>query len=171
VITIDDGYSDNAEVALPALRRHGFAASVFLVSERLDASNDWDAEGDVAGRPTLSRTQLEQMRASGIRFGAHTRTHRALTDADEAELTAQLRGSREDLEATLGESIGTLTYPYGLHDDRVVKATGEAGFTAACTVEAVPARPGDDPLRIPRIEITGIDSLLRFLRKLWLGGN
>ncbi len=171
VITIDDGYRDNAEVALPTLRRHGFAASVFLVSERLDASNDWDAEGDVAGRPTLTREQIEQMRASGIRFGAHTRTHCALTKVEEAELAAQLRGSREDLEATLGERVETLTYPYGLHDDRVVEATRAAGFTAACTVEAVPARPGDDPLRIPRIEITGTDSPLRFLRKLWVGGN
>lgn len=171
VITIDDGYSDNAEVALPILRRHGFAASVFLVSERLDAGNDWDVEGDVAGRPTLSREQLEQMRESGISFGAHTRTHCALTEAGEAELATELRGSREDLEATLGESVETLTYPYGLHDDRVVEATREAGFTAACTVEAVPARSGDDPLRIPRIEITGTDSPLRFLRKLWIGGN
>jgi len=171
VITIDDGYRDNAEVALPILRRHRFPASVFLVSERLDAGNDWDAEGDVAGRPTLTRAQLAQMRESGIGFGAHTRTHCALTEADEAELAAQLRGSREDLEATLGESVETLTYPYGLHDDRVVAATREAGFTAACTVEAVPARPGDDPLRIPRIEVTGTDSPLRFLRKLWIGGN
>jgi glycosyltransferase involved in cell wall biosynthesis len=171
VITIDDGYRDNAEIALPILRRHGFAASVFLVSERLDAGNDWDAEGDVAGRPTLTREQIGQMRESGISFGAHTRTHRALTDAGEAELAAQLRGSREDLETALGESIETLTYPYGLHDDRVVEATREAGFTAACTVEAVPARPGDDPLRIPRIEIAGTDSPLRFLRKLWIGGN
>jgi glycosyltransferase involved in cell wall biosynthesis len=171
VITIDDGYRDNAEVAVPILRRHGFPASVFLVSERLDASNDWDAEGDVAGRSTLSREQIGRMRGSGISFGAHTRTHCALTEAGEAELATELRGSREDLEATLGESVETLTYPYGLHDDRVVEATREAGFTAACTVEAFPTRPGDDPLRIPRIEITGTDSSLRFLRKLWIGGN
>jgi len=171
VVTIDDGYRDNFEIALPILRRHGFAASVFLVSKRLDAGNDWDAEGDVAGRPTLAREQLEQMRKSGICFGAHTRTHCKLPELDPAEMRDQLAGSRQDLETALGESIETLTYPYGLHDDRVVEATGEAGFTAACTIEAVPARPGDDPLRIPRIEIAGTDSPLRFLRKLWVGGN
>jgi glycosyltransferase involved in cell wall biosynthesis/peptidoglycan/xylan/chitin deacetylase (PgdA/CDA1 family) len=171
VITIDDGYRDNAEVALPILHRHGFPASVFLVSERLDAGNDWDAEGDVAGRSTLSREQIEQMREGGIGFGAHTRTHCKLPGLDQADMKDQLAGSRHDLEATLGESVETLTYPYGLHDDRVVEATREAGFTAACTVEAVPSRPGDDPLRIPRIEITGTDSPLRFLRKLWIGGN
>ena len=122
VMTIDDGYRDNYEIAFPVLRRRGFPADVFLVSERLDAGNDWDAEGDVAGRPTLTREQVERMREGGVRFGAHTRTHRALTEAAEAELAAQLRGSREDLEATLGESVETLTYPYGLHDDRVVEA-------------------------------------------------
>jgi peptidoglycan/xylan/chitin deacetylase (PgdA/CDA1 family)/GT2 family glycosyltransferase len=171
VVTIDDGYRDNAEVAWPILSRRSFAASIFLVSDRLDAGNDWDAEGDVAGRPTLTHEQIEQMRRGGIRFGAHTRTHRKLPELDQAEMRDQLAGSRRDLETALGESVDTLTYPYGLHDDRVVEATREAGFTAACTIEAVPARPGDDPLRIPRIEITGTDSPLRFLRKLWIGGN
>jgi hypothetical protein len=38
-------------------------------------------------------------------------------------------------------------------------------------VENRPARLGDDPLMIPRIEIHGTDSTLTFLRRLWLGGT
>ncbi len=171
VVTIDDGYRDNFEVAHPVLRRRGFPATVFLVSRRLGASNDWDEEGAVAGRPLLDREQVERMRRGGIGFGAHTRTHRELPGLGPAEMGDQLAGSRSDLEAALGEPVEEFAYPYGSQDDRVLEATREAGFTAACTVEAMPARPGDDPLRIPRIEITGTDSPLRFLRKLWIGGG
>ena len=39
------------------------------------ASNDWDRDGAVAGRPLLALEQIERMRADGIPFGAHTRTH------------------------------------------------------------------------------------------------
>jgi peptidoglycan/xylan/chitin deacetylase (PgdA/CDA1 family)/glycosyltransferase involved in cell wall biosynthesis len=170
-ITIDDGYADNFEVAYPVLSRRRLAATIFLVSERIGAGNDWDDEGAIAGRPLLSSEQIARMRTGGIEFGAHTRTHRALPDLSDAELEEQVRGSREDLEAVLGEQVEVLAYPYGRHDARVVKVAAAAGLTTACTTRTQAARPGDDPLAIPRIEIDGDDGLARFLRKLWLGGR
>ncbi len=171
VITIDDGYRDNFEIAHPVLRRHDFAATIFLVSQRLGASNDWGDKGPVNGRPTLSLEQIETMRAEGVHFGAHTRTHCRLSEASHAEIETQIGGSREDLTAALGEEVDTFAYPYGLYNERAVRATGGAGFLAACTTWVRPARLGDDPLRIPRIEVEGTDSTLRFLRRIWLGGE
>ncbi len=170
VVTIDDGYRDNFEIAHPILDRHRFTATVFLVSKRIGASNDWGDKGAVSGRPTLSLEQIEAMRAGGIEFGAHTRTHCRLSEAGEEKIAEQVGGSRHDLGEELGESVDTFAYPYGLYDERVVRATGEAGFLAACTTWVRPARLGDDPLRIPRIEVEGSDSLLRFLRNLAFGG-
>jgi peptidoglycan/xylan/chitin deacetylase (PgdA/CDA1 family) len=171
VITIDDGYRDNLEIATPILRRRHFPATVFLVSERLEGENDWDGEGAVSGRPLLSLEQIERMRADGILFGAHTRTHCVLPELEDAAVSEQIGGSRRDLERALGRPVPTFTYPYGRYDERSVEAVAEAGFLAAATTWARPARLGDDPLRIPRIEIEGSDSPLRFLRKLRLGGN
>jgi peptidoglycan/xylan/chitin deacetylase (PgdA/CDA1 family) len=42
VITFDDGYADNAEVALPILRRHGVAASFFVSTGFLDGGRMWN---------------------------------------------------------------------------------------------------------------------------------
>jgi glycosyltransferase involved in cell wall biosynthesis/peptidoglycan/xylan/chitin deacetylase (PgdA/CDA1 family) len=171
VITIDDGYRDNLEIAQPILSRHGFSATVFLVSGRLAGENDWDEESELSGRSLLTPEQVGELRAAGTEVGAHTRSHPALPEIADEALVAELRGSRSDLEALLGEPVRTFAYPYGRFDERVVAATEEAGLTAACTVAGRRAGLGDGALTISRSEIRGTDSLAAFLRKLWWGGN
>lgn len=41
-ITFDDGYADNAEVALPILRRHGLVATFFISTGFLDGGRMWN---------------------------------------------------------------------------------------------------------------------------------
>ncbi len=42
VITFDDGYADNAEIALPILQRHGLSATFFVASGFLDGGRMWN---------------------------------------------------------------------------------------------------------------------------------
>ena len=42
VITFDDGYADNAEVALPILQRHGLRATFFISTGFLDGGRMWN---------------------------------------------------------------------------------------------------------------------------------
>lgn len=42
VITFDDGYADNHEVALPILQRHGLTATFFIASGFLDGGRMWN---------------------------------------------------------------------------------------------------------------------------------
>jgi peptidoglycan/xylan/chitin deacetylase (PgdA/CDA1 family) len=42
VITFDDGYADNAEVALPILQKHGLVASFFVSTGFLDGGRMWN---------------------------------------------------------------------------------------------------------------------------------
>jgi glycosyltransferase involved in cell wall biosynthesis/peptidoglycan/xylan/chitin deacetylase (PgdA/CDA1 family) len=171
VITIDDGYRDNREIAQPILRRHRFPATLFLISRRLGGENDWDRNGVLSGRPVLSLDEVRQMRTEGVEMGAHTRTHRSLPDAADEEVREEVAGSREDLEAALQTPVDTFAYPYGRLDDRAVEAVAEAGFIGACTTEERLARLDDDPMLIPRIEVRSTESLPRLLLKLWLGGH
>jgi len=41
-ITFDDGYADNAEVALPILKRHGLSATFFVATGFLDGGRMWN---------------------------------------------------------------------------------------------------------------------------------
>ncbi len=170
VITIDDGYVDNLTIARPLLRRRRFPATIFLVSRRLGGVNDWTEEGAVAGRRLVSEAEAAELAGDGIEIGAHTRNHPALTAIAGEQLSEELVGSREDLEALLGSPVRTFAYPYGFFSSASIAAVGEAGYEGACTVENRLARLGDDPLEIPRVEVHGTDSALTFLRRLWFGG-
>jgi peptidoglycan/xylan/chitin deacetylase (PgdA/CDA1 family)/glycosyltransferase involved in cell wall biosynthesis len=170
VITIDDGYRDNLEVAHPVLARHDFPATLFLVSQKLGIGNDWDGEPPLGERPTLSVEQARQLRAAGHEIGAHTRNHCSLTDADDATQREEIAGCKRELEEALGAPVTTFAYPYGRRDEHAVAVTEAAGFLGACTTHPDLARFDEDPVRLPRLEIRGTDSLRTFLRKLWLGG-
>ena len=170
-VTIDDGYLDNLEVAEPVLRRHGFPATVFLVSGKLGGVNDWTAEGALASRPLLSVSQARKLREHGIAIGAHTRTHPALPEEGDDAVREQVEGSRQDLERELGGEISTFAYPFGRFDERAVSAVAAGGFAGACTVEPRLVSLLDDPLRVPRIEVRAGESLPRFLLNVWLGAG
>lgn len=170
VITIDDGYRDNFEIARPILRNLGMQATLFPVSGRLGAANDWNDSGVNQGRSMLSEAELREMSDAGFEVGAHTRSHPHLPELDPAASAAEIDSSRADLEALTGGPVATFAYPYGEFTDETVAMVSAAGFDGACTTESRLARAGDDPMRIPRLEIQGADTLRNFVRKIYFGG-
>jgi peptidoglycan/xylan/chitin deacetylase (PgdA/CDA1 family) len=168
-ITIDDGYRDILSVAQPLLRRHGFPATVFVVTGLVGGSNDWDANGLLHRRPLLSWDELRRLRREGTTCGAHTRTHPSLISADDETLRREIAGSRSDLERELVDVVPAFAYPYGLRDARATAAVRDASFAAACTASAGLNSPATPRLALRRLEVRGTDTLLRFAIHLWLG--
>lgn len=152
-ITFDDGFQDNIDTALPILRKHGHRATCYVVSDRLGRWNEWSY--DVLGvRSALADAGgIRQWIEGGMELGAHTRTHARLTHLDNVRLNDEVRGSKHSLEDRFGVAVSQFCYPWGAHDDRVVRAVGEAGFEGATTTRRGRARPGVDPLRIPRVHV------------------
>lgn len=120
IITLDDGRQSQYENALPALLKHGFTATFFVFSNAIGR------EG------YLSWDELKDLQGKGMTIGSHTRYHQFLTKiTDDAELTAELAGSKRTLEEGLGVPVQFLAYPFGFYDERVIDATKAAGYDAA----------------------------------------
>jgi peptidoglycan/xylan/chitin deacetylase (PgdA/CDA1 family) len=169
VLTFDDGFADAAEVALPALERYSFPATVFMVSAA-GAIADWDRAGETVGRALLSPADAGRLNGR-LSFGAHSRTHTSLLGLDPSELEREVAGSRSDLEAVLGVPVRLFAYPYGERSPEVERLAAAAGYLAACGTDPGRNRPSCDLFALKRLEVRGTDSLLRFALTLWLGGR
>lgn len=66
-ITFDDGYADNAEVALPLLQKHGLHASFFIATGFLDGGRMWNDTVIEAVR----RAPGDVLDASALGLGRH----------------------------------------------------------------------------------------------------
>jgi peptidoglycan/xylan/chitin deacetylase (PgdA/CDA1 family) len=167
VITIDDGYVDAIENALPALRANNFSATCYMVSRRTGQHNDWDAAILNVSKPLMSDAQIKEWHAAGMEVGAHSRTHPRLTTCTDAELLSEIAGSKSDLEALIGAPVTQFCYPYGDLDVRVVAAVRQARFSAATTTQRGRATPADDPMLLRRVLVVGSHFLHMFLIKLF----
>ncbi len=134
VITMDDAYLDNAEIAAPILARYAYPATVFAVSDALGGSNTWDS-GELRGRQLLDPAGLRAFRAAGHSVGAHTRSHRALPALDEDALEDEVAGSRAALAALLDAPITEFAYPHGKVDAASIEAVRRAGYACAVGIE------------------------------------
>jgi len=130
-ITFDDGYVNVLQNAVPELLRHGFTATMFIVSGRLGGTNEWDAEPEW---PLLSAQQVAEVATAGMEIGSHGATHVRLPGLDADRLEAEVGGSRSKLSELLGSPIRGFAYPYGIMDDPVRNAVQDAGYDYACSV-------------------------------------
>lgn len=149
VITFDDGYAGNLEVAWPILRRHGFTATVFAVSGSLGGWNEFDGGLGCAPARMLTVEQLRRLHREGAEIGSHSVTHPpALTELDAHALRSELVDSRARLESVLDDAVTVFSYPHSQVDARVEAAVAEAGYRAAAAGVGTAFRP----LRLSRVD-------------------
>ncbi len=161
-ITFDDGFVSVLDHAVPALQRHGFGATVFVVSGRLGASNDWEEPGTPSW-PLLTGPGVKALAAAGIEIGSHGVNHVRLAGASRQELTHEIATSRTDLTSLVGADIRGFAYPYGSMDGAAWQAVRDAGYHYACAVQATQQQIG--MVALPRVYVGQSDTAARMTVK------
>lgn len=168
-ITFDDGYVDNLK-AVEALVEHGMVASWFVVTRCLGARACWQ-DPDMPELSLLTTTHLREMQKQGMEIGSHSMNHSRLPQLDDSALLDELTASKTLLEDQLGISVGSLAYPYGQFDERVVLAAKRAGYVRACTTQSGWALLDHDPFRVRRLTVYNGDSPGVLARKMAYAAN
>lgn len=152
-ITFDDGYENNLRVAEPILTRHGFTASIYLITGHVGGEHDWEQPPPGLGRRSiLDWAQVGELADAGWEVGAHTRTHPNLQKLHPEAAAQEIIGSREDIEERLSRPVETFAYPGGYLSDAATVVV-EREFTAGCTA-VLRRATDDDPLHLlPRVDM------------------
>jgi peptidoglycan/xylan/chitin deacetylase (PgdA/CDA1 family) len=162
VLTFDDGYADFYTEALPVLRKHGFAATLYVATGFVGGTSRWLRREGETRRAMLNWSQLTELRDSGIECGAHTQTHPHLDTLPPAEARAEIQRSKSMLEDRLGQAVSSFAYPFGHFDRRVRELVQAAGFSSACAVTPRLSPTADDPFALPRVMVHGGPNLAAF---------
>lgn len=176
VLTFDDGYADNLRQADPVLARYGAKATLYLVEDRFD--RDWSTSkkahhdsGELMREEKLSDDEVKEMLASGRwELGGHTRTHANLPTLSPQDRRAEIADSRAALALRFSQGMRSFAYPFGIYDAQDVDLASEVGFAYAVTTEeGIATDLAQQAMELPRIKVSGKDSMADFRLRLRTG--
>ncbi len=142
LITFDDGYLDNYTNAYPIMKKYGFTAAIFVVTDLIGHDERF-----------MSWNQVREMQQDGFVFGSHTVSHAVLTKLSREQAVEELTGSRKVLEEQLGGKIRYFAYPTGAYNLQIEELVKQAGYKAAFTIRYGEAGAQSNPYALERIPI------------------
>lgn len=170
-LTFDDGFQDFHDFAWPILRKYGFPATVFAVSDRLGVRADFLSFPQICSDWLMDAATLRRLADEGLDIGGHTATHPRLNELPAARRDAEIGDAKKRLEDVLGREIRHFAYPYGNYDADARDRVAAAGFASAVTIVDGRADRSVNPFEIPRVGISFRDGPIRYWHKLRLRYN
>ena len=152
VITFDDGWKSQYEVAWPIMKKFGYTFTMFIYTEGV-------AGGSLAGGQAITWEMLGDMRDNGIDIEAHSATHQDLRENHPVTITEpgakkvrkrltgpeyeqwiqnEVVGCKTLLEQRLGIKVNCFAVPYGFYNEHVKEIARNAGYEAMFTVYGQP---------------------------------
>lgn len=161
LITFDDAYAELAAAALPALARKRFPAVVFVPTDFIGGSNQWDRVHGFDPLPLLDAQAIASWASQGIAFGSHGGSHVDLAAQPSGAVREEMARSARRLREITGAAPDAIAYPFGRVDARV-RDEAAGRFSLGFTTEAGRNGLSDDPLLLRRAAVPPAASWLRF---------
>ena len=152
IITFDDGWKSQYDVAWPILKRYGYPLTLFIYTEGVRG-------GSLGGGGAISWDQLAELRDEGVDIEAHSETHQDLHEGHavmvaepgakrskkkltgeeyESWLHNEVVRCKETLERKLAIKVNCYAVPFGHYSEHVKDVARDAGYEAMFTVNGQP---------------------------------
>ncbi|MDQ6808430.1 MAG: polysaccharide deacetylase family protein [Verrucomicrobiota bacterium] len=144
VITFDDGWKSQYEVAWPIMKKLNYPLTLFIYTEGVRG-------GKYGGGEAITWEQLAEMRDAGVDIEAHSATHQDLKkpydkvtkkhlNPQEYDqwLDSEIAAPKQLLEQKLGIKVNCFAVPFGNWNPQVKDKSMKAGYEAMFTVYGQP---------------------------------
>jgi peptidoglycan/xylan/chitin deacetylase (PgdA/CDA1 family) len=152
IVTFDDGWKSQYEVAWPIMKKYGYPFTMFIYTEGVRG-------GSLGGGEAITWEQLADMRDNGVDIQAHSATHQDLREGHtimmanpggkrtrtkltgpqyEEWMKNEVVGSKQLLEQRLGIKVNCFAVPFGNYNEHVKETARNSGYEAMFTVYGQP---------------------------------
>ena len=152
VVSFDDGWKSQYEVAWPIMKKYGYPFTMFIYTEGVRG-------GSLGGGEAITWEQLADMRDNGVDIEAHSATHQDLREGHtimianpggkrtrtkltgpqyEQWMQNEVVGSKQLLEQRLGIKVNCFAVPFGNYNEHVKEIARNSGYEAMFTVYGQP---------------------------------
>jgi len=172
LVTFDDAYLDNFELAQPLLRQLSVPATIFVPTDYIGKTSAWDQNA----APLMNADQLRTVATQGFELALHSHRHVNYGGLTAEALTQDVRTCCATLRNLGLPYVSALSYPYG---KRPKTAAGQSALREAFYAAGIKAafrignRVNPLPLRdrfdINRLGVRGDECFAVFQRKIKWG--
>ncbi|HEY4283172.1 MAG TPA: polysaccharide deacetylase family protein [Chthoniobacterales bacterium] len=152
IVSFDDGWKSQYEVAWPIMKKLGYPLTLFIYTEGVRG-------GKLGGGEAITWEQLADMRDNGVDIQAHSATHQDLREGHrvfipqeggkkiakkltgeeyEQWLQNEVVGCKQLLEQRLAIKVNCFAVPFGNYNEHVKEIARKVGYEAMFTVYGQP---------------------------------
>ncbi|HNP75075.1 MAG TPA: polysaccharide deacetylase family protein [bacterium] len=168
LVTFDDGFRDNYDIARPLLAQYGFKAIFFISGKYINRTADFCTDNADKRKLMMTVNQLVGLQQEGHEIANHFFSHRPIENLSDDEIEAEYFSNKNILAGAVGskESLNCVAYPRNKKARSIFGKLKEIGVKLGFGGRPGVCLSASLPLDIERIQVYRQDSSEKFLARL-----